>query len=211
MNRRNDSRQYSHACRRNFGDRHHVGFTLLELLVVVAIVIFLGGLVAPNVVSLVRENRVSQAAESVREVISISRTFALDAGFDYQFRYETNGQKFVVLPLDLEPADTGSTGEDTKRSDYMRLSGELDEDFRLHAVDDVDETIEVLEAAWFGQLDNALMLSQAKWSSPIIFRFDGTAADAGFQITTTNQLTVDLSVRGLTGGISVSRIYRESD
>ena len=79
------------------------------------------------------------------------------------------------------------------------------------AANDENQTIQSLEAAWFGQLDNALQLSQAIWSSPVIFRFDGTADDAEFQVTTDEQLTADFSVRGLTGRVSVSRVYREAD
>ena len=187
------------------------GFTLLELLVVVAILVVMAALVAPNVVNQVQENRVAQAAESVREVISRSRSFALDAGIDYQFRYEPNGRNFVVLPLELEASETSSTTGDSKTSNYVRISGELKDGYRLLAVTDDNETIESLEATWFGQLDDALQLSQAIWSSPIIFHFDGTADDAEFQVKTDEQLIVYLSVRGLTGSVSVSRVYKEAD
>ncbi|MEO2032139.1 MAG: prepilin-type N-terminal cleavage/methylation domain-containing protein [Planctomycetaceae bacterium] len=187
------------------------GFTLLELLVVVAILVVMAAMVAPNVVNQMQETRVAQAAESVRDVISRSRTFALDAGIDYQFRYEPNGRNFVVIPLELEPVDSNSSAGDSETSSYVRLSGELNEGFRLLAVDDDQQKIESLEAAWFGQLDNALQLSQASWSEPVIFRFDGTADDAAIQVTTDERLAADLSVRGLTGGVSVSRVYREAD
>jgi len=191
--------------------RGRPGFTLLELLVVVAILVVMAALVAPNVVSQVQETRVAQAAESVRDIIARSRTFALDTGIDYQFRYEPNGRKFVVLPVELEPSDSNSTGGRSETSNYLRLSGELNEGFRLLAADDDNQRIESLEANWFGQLDNALQLSQATWSSPIVFRFDGTADDADLQVTTDERLAADLSVPGLTGGVSVSRVYREAD
>jgi Tfp pilus assembly protein FimT len=171
----------------------------------------MAAMVAPNVVNQMQETRVAQAAESVRDVISRSRTFALDAGIDYQFRYEPNGRNFVVIPLELEPVDSNSSAGDSETSSYVRLSGELNEGFRLLAVDDDQQKIESLEAAWFGQLDNALQLSQASWSEPVIFRFDGTADDAAIQVTTDERLAADLSVRGLTGGVSVSRVYREAD
>ena len=197
------ARQYS-------GRNRRTGFSLLELLVVVAILVLLAALVAPNVIARMQESRVAQAAESVRDVIARSRTFALDAGIDYQFRYESNGRNFVVLPLEMEPVDSNSTFGDSETSNYVRLTGELDDGLRLLAIDD-DQTVESLETAWFGQLANSLQLSQAAWSSPIIFRFDGTADDAEFQVTTADQVAADLTVRGLTGSVSVSRVYREAD
>ena len=194
----------------NFKVRPRVGFTLLELLIVMGILVIMTGLIAPTVVRQVRETRVAQAAESVRETIARSRTLALDVGIDYQFRFEPNGRHFVVLPLELEPADTNSTVGESDTSNYLRLAGELSEDFRLQATSD-RPTVETLEVAWFGKLENALQLSDALWSSPVIFHFDGTAADAGFRVTTDEKLTVDLSVRGLTGSVAVSRVYTEAD
>lgn len=187
------------------------GFSLLELLVVVSIIVALSALVAPNVLEMVRKNRVARAAESVREILARCRTFALDAGIDYQFRYESNGQNFVALPMELEPATTNSTGGDADTSNYVRLAGELHDDFRLQPGDEGEQAVESLEVAWFGQLKNSLVLSQASWSAPIIFRFDGTAEDAEFQVTTDDSRTADLSVRGLTGAISVSQVYREAE
>ena len=187
------------------------GFSLLELLVVVALITVLASLVAPNVLQQLRENHVAQASESVRDVLAECRSFALDAGLDYQFRYEVGGRYFVALPMELEPSDANATAGESTDASYTRLAGQLDDGFRLQASADSTEATESLEAAWFGQLDNGLILSQATWSAPIIFRFDGSADGGGFRVTTDEKLTADLRVRGLTGGISVSRVYRESD
>jgi len=187
------------------------GFSLLELLVVVAIIGFLAAMVAPNVIAQVRENRVAQAAESVREVIVEARNFAIDSGIDYQFRYEPNGQRFVVLPRELEPGEANSTDSDSATGNYLRLSGQLEESIRFSAPEDSDEAIETLDSRWFGQLADALSLSQLNWSAPIVFRFDGRADDGAFRVVSESGLTADLEVRGLTAGIRVSRVYPEAD
>jgi len=195
----------------NAGSAVRPGFTILELLVVVGIIVVIASVTAPSIMSRIRENAVAQAAESVRDNLARSRTYAVDAGIDYQFRYEPGGRNFIVLPMELEPSDSNSTTGDLSTGNYIRLSGELDAEFQLTAIGDGQQTIESLEAAWFGQLENALQLSQMSWSSPIVFRFDGTADDGQFRLTTDSKLTADVTVRGLTGGVSVSSVYREAE
>jgi len=196
------------------GDRYPVrrgGFTLFELIVVMAVISVIAAMAAPAVLSRVRANAVAQGAESVRDILSRARTYAIDGGIDYQFRFEPSGRNFVVLPMELEPSDSNSTMPGDLASNYLRLSGELDEGFRLMPAASSLSAIESLEAAWFGQLDNALQLSQTNWSSPIIFRFDGTADDGQFRLVTDTKLAADVSVRGLTGAVAVSSVYPEAE
>lgn len=187
------------------------GFSLFELIIVVAILSAFAAMLAPNIINQVRENEVAQAAESVREAVAEARSLAIDCGVDYQFRYEPNGRSFVVLPRELEPDDTSSTDSDSQTGNYSRISGELDEGFHLRPPQDDETTIESLDAAWFGQLPDALRLSQANWSAPIVFRFDGRADDGSFRVTSESALVADLDVRGLTGSVTVSSVYPESD
>jgi len=187
------------------------GFSLLELIIVVAILSVFAAMVAPNVINQVRENEVAQAAESVRDVLSQARGFAIDSGIDYQFRYEPYGRSFVVLPRELEPDDANSTGGNSDIGNYARLSGELEEGFHMKAPEDEDPAAESLDAVWFGQLPDALKLSQANWSAPIVFRFDGRADDGAFRVTNDARLAADLNVRGLTGSVRVSSVYPEED
>ncbi len=89
------------------------GFSLLELIIVVAILSVFAAMVAPSAISQVRENEVAHAVESVREAVAEARSFAIDSGIDYQFRYEPYGRSFVVLPRELEPNDVNSTNADS--------------------------------------------------------------------------------------------------
>src|SRR5262245_9272864 len=92
------------------------GYTLFELLVVVAI---LATLVAPAWPALERfylEYRVRQAGQLVQARLAGTRVHAVDTGFDYQFRFEPEGQRFLVLPYDsqalatLQTASSPTTG-----------------------------------------------------------------------------------------------------
>lgn len=186
------------------------GFSLLELLIVIGLLVVVGAIAVPGFISRLRDSQVMRAADSVREVLAEARTFAIDSGIDYQFRYEANGQYFVVLPTEIEPSNSNSTTNDSSTSEYMRLSGQLDETLFLRAMDDQPEMSDRLEASWFGGLPDSGVLSQKSWSSPIYFRFDGSATDSRFRVMDEAGRVSELSVRGLTGAVRLSPVYTEA-
>ena len=189
---------------------HRSGFSLFELLIVLGLLVVIGAIAVPGFISRLRDSRVMRAADSVREVLAEARTFAIDTGIDYQFRYEVNGQFFVVLPTESEPTNSNSTTNDAGTSEYMRLSGQLDETLFLRAMDDEAEMSERLEASWFGGLPDSGVLSQKSWSPPIYFRFDGSATDSRFRVMDEAGRVSELSVRGLTGAVRLSPVYAEA-
>lgn len=190
------------------------GFSLAELLIVLALLLALAGLAAPALMDRLAESQVYRAAESVREVLAEARTFAIDTGIDYQFRYEVNGQYFVVLPEEIEPSTANSVTDDSDSSEYLRLSGQLNEGIQLRAADESSgdeerQATEQLSPAWFGGLPDAGMLSSKSWSAPIAFHFDGSASDGTFRVMDESGRTADISVRGLTGAVRLAAVYRE--
>ena len=183
------------------------GFSLMELLIVLALLVVVAGIAAPAMMDRLADSQVHRAADSVREVLSEARTYAIDSGIDYQFRYEVNGQFFVVLPTETEPTLSNSVSTDTGSSDYMRLSGQLQDTLFLRAMKDDSESSDKLEAIWFGSLPDAGVLTQKSWSAPIYFRFDGSADDRTFRVMDESGRTSELSVRGLTGAVRMTPVY----
>ncbi|MCA9036997.1 MAG: prepilin-type N-terminal cleavage/methylation domain-containing protein [Planctomycetaceae bacterium] len=186
------------------------GFSLMELMIVMALIVIVAGLAAPNLIERMKGNRVYSAADQVREVLSEARTYAIDSGIDYQFRYEPQGQFFVILPTEQEPSTSNSVSTGSETSEYMRLSGQLDEDLLIQPMPDESDTIERLEPLWFGGLPDAGTLATKSWSSPIYFRFDGSATDRRFRVTDPDGRTSELSVRGLTGAVRMTPVYQEA-
>lgn len=185
------------------------GFSLIELLIVLGIMVVLAGLATPSLISRMQDNRVFRAGETVRETLAESRSFAVDSGVDYQFRYVPGGQFFVVIPAELEPSNANSVFDSEATSDVMRLSGELSEELTVSAMPDAEDLVERLDPEWFGALPDSVRLSQQAWSGPILFRFDGTAEDGTFRVSDAEGRTVEISVRGLTGSVSMSQVYQE--
>ncbi|MCA9049669.1 MAG: type II secretion system protein [Planctomycetaceae bacterium] len=183
------------------------GFSLLELLMVTAILAMISALAAPQLMSMMRESAVFEAADRVREAMGDARRYAIDTGIDYEFRYEINGSSIVVLPteseLNLDESGTASTT--TER--YIRLSLELPESLRLHGTS-AEETSERLDPAVFGDLPGG-QLAQKNWSSPIVFRFDGTSSGAEVRVSDATGLTSSVTLRSLTGSARVSLVFQE--
>lgn len=187
------------------------GFSLLELMIVLAVLVVVASMAVPNLMEGLRAGEVQRAAELVRETLADARRIAIDSGIDYQFRYEVNGQSFVVIPTELEPTNTNSVTGEGEEGHYFRVVGELDEAFSLKAGgEDAEERPEQLEAVWFGDLSDAGTLASKSWSEPVYFRFDGSATDRVIKVVDEDRRTAELTVRGLTGSVRLAPVYTEA-
>ncbi|MEZ6126030.1 MAG: prepilin-type N-terminal cleavage/methylation domain-containing protein [Planctomycetaceae bacterium] len=182
------------------------GFTLMEIVIVVAILVAVSAMVAPQLMSMVREGVVFRQADEVREVMSEARRYAIDTGIDYEFRYELNGPGVVVLPTETE-LNVDEDNQSTTTEKYMRLFLELAEDIQLSSGDPLQQPSETLPPERFGDL-NATDLASRSWSTPVLFRFDGTAEDFELKVSDPSLLTSIVSVRGLTGATRTSQVYQ---
>ncbi|MEZ6059056.1 MAG: prepilin-type N-terminal cleavage/methylation domain-containing protein [Planctomycetaceae bacterium] len=186
------------------------GFSLMELMIVLGLLVAVAAIATPTLLSEMRNNRVYDAGETVREVLAESRRLAIDSGIDYQFRYEPNGQHFIVVPTEIEPKDSNSLIGEQSTSTYVRLTGDLGSGFRIRAMDDTQDTAERLGPEWFGNVQDGALLAQKSWSTARLFRFDGTSDDFKFRVTDDAERTVEISVRGLTGAVRLSQVYQGS-
>lgn len=186
------------------------GFSIFELIVVLAILAIIAAMAAPQLMSMIRESTVFEAADQVRETMGEARRFAIETGIDYEFRYELDGSTIVILPSELEQVVDETRGTSKTNDEYVRLSVELPETLRLNAGADMEETSERLEPSIFGSLGGT-QLSQKTWSQAVLFRFDGTSEDFELLVSDEQGLTSKVSIRGLTGSARVGQVYREED
>ncbi|MBL8810506.1 MAG: hypothetical protein JNM43_10050 [Planctomycetaceae bacterium] len=182
-------------------------FSLFELMLVLAILITVTSIAVPPMMDRLKNGKVQEAADLVRETLANARRYAIEAGVDYHFRYEVNGQFFVAIPAEPNPGLANNYSEDTEDIRVALESGELDEELMIAAMDGDESGAENLEAEAFNQLSNAGELAGKTWSKPIVFRFDGTAEDRTFRIMTTDRRTSEISVRGLTGAVRATQVF----
>ena len=184
------------------------GFSLFELLIVMTIIVTITAMAAPNMMERVRNGRVQEASEDVREVMAFARQQAIDSGVDYHVRFEVNGQAVVAIPAEPQPTLVNQAGSDSSLAEVLVMSLVLEpEKIFIRAVKGENAGGEQLEPAALANLDGNDNLSNRSWSTPILFRFDGSAEDRTFRVMDEENRTSEISVRGLTGSIKVAPVF----
>jgi prepilin-type N-terminal cleavage/methylation domain-containing protein len=187
------------------------GFSLFELLIVLAVIISVTAMAVPGLMDRLQNGRIQDAAEGVREVLANTRRYAIDSGVDYHFRFEVNGQAVVAIPA--EPSPTLANNFSADRSD-TRIPLEsliLDDEIFLRPLKGENPGGEQLESKAFATLAEAGDLANRTWSSPILFRFDGSAEDRTFRVMDEEGRAAEVSVRGLTGAVRVTPVFIMED
>lgn len=183
------------------------GFTLLELMIVVAIILAVTAMAAPGMMERVRSGRVEEAADAVSTMLANARTQAIDTGVDYHFRFELNGQCFVAIPAEVDVSIGNSNNSDSETAEFSYTAGNLPTTIFLRYSQNDESGSETLKGPAFGKLANAGEMASKNWSMPILFRFDGSSEDKTFRVMDEQQRSCDVSVRGLTGAISTSNVF----
>lgn len=186
------------------------GFTLLELLLVLAVMAVIAGLSWPRMMRYMNENSLKENVEVVRRELAATRIRAIESGLSYQFRYEPAKQTFVILPFD-RPEVVASDDPAVTPTQVKTMLGKISEDCafapprnsqgRMEGGQRMDET-------WLALLKNGALYQDTIWSQPILFRPNGESQDASLTIQDSVGNTILLKVRGLTGGVTVERLRR---
>lgn len=188
--------------------RFRQGFTLLELLLVLAVMAIIAGLSWPRMLRYMQENSLKQNVEVVRRELAATRILAIESGLTYQFRYEPTKQSFIILPFD-RPESVASQDPTAETTKVKTVVGLLSTDCFFHpAVDVHGNTLggQRLDEAWLGLLANGATYKDTIWSQPILFRPNGEGQDTRLSVQDSAGNLIELKVRGLTGSVSVERL-----
>lgn len=204
--------------------RLRAGFSLFELVLVLAALVVVLGISVPVMTRFLGEQTLREDVEDLRRELGGTRYKAIDSGLVYQFRFEPGGQKYVVLPFDrvemaAQTSDDGSAMVNAVASGMVRVySGQLATTNRFEAEPDsqaVSESgtlpTEQLPDEWLVLLPEGTSLKQTAWSLPILFYPDGTAENATFRIVDEDNRFQTITLRGLTGSVSILPVEQEED
>lgn len=147
--------------------------------------------------------RLRQAGQLVQVRMSAARVHAIDSGVPHQFRFEPGGQRFLVLPYDQQALAAQPGAGHT-----LKVTGKLPSTRAQFAATGGQGSGQPLPGGSLTGIANAADFGDAGWSAPILFFPDGTAMAATVVIRDKKSQMVTVSVRGLTGSVSVSKIER---
>lgn len=189
------------------------GFTLLELMIVLSVMVLMAAIVTPSIVAMRREAWLSEQTDHVRDAMAKARQYAVDQGIEYTFHYEVGGHHCVVLPAENEEdvsEATSESGQSASADEYDRALLELPEELRLTTPEGVEDEVESIDQKRFGSLVGN-QLEDKTWSKGVKFRFDGTCDDFELRVQDDSDLACNVTLRGLTGSVRTTQVYSESD
>jgi len=180
-------------------------FTIFELIIVMALLVTIVGLLWPALDNLHTEYRLRQAGQLVQARMAGARVHAIDWGMPWQFRYEPGGQRFIVVPYDQQSlySQTNAAKKPPRVAGVLPSTRASFEAGGLLA-----NGGQSVDPGWFSGMPNAEDFSGVAWSAPLVFHPDGTSGAARVVIRDKNSRIVTVSVRALTGGVTVSKIEK---
>lgn len=194
-------------CSRSHADG---GFTLLEMMLVLAILVALTAVTIPVVGRMYDTHRLQQAAMEVRTTLSAARLRAVDEGEAFECRFEPDGRHLVILARRDRGIRFGDKGAASSTVNHRAAAGihvELPQPLYFWTADDSRERLD--DRSIHGLADGDL-LGNRSWSPPVVFAANGSSTYAEFEIRDHEGRTVQLEVRGLTGAASASTVVKRS-
>lgn len=175
------------------------GWTLLELLLVLAILIVVAGIALVNFDSAYDEVKLNSAADTVRRSWAQARAEAIDTGIAYRFAVQPGTSRFRIAP-DLPEywsAGAAPTAESTESGQQLPI-----------VEDELPEKIVFDFGGGVSALDDAGVNAAATdWTPVLTFLPVGTAsADRDITLRLKNARPVRVRIRALTCSVKVETL-----
>ena len=203
------------------GPSGRVGYTLMELLLVLTVVAVIVAVAWPNIMRLSGRQKLPEAAERVRAVAASARVHAIESGLVYQFRYEPGGTHFLTVPFEreFESVSPNAKGTGTALGRFSKASGVLPTGVTFAAPTLTGSggsntgvmataTGQMIASTALEGLPDAGKLGTLSWSGPIQFQPDGSSMDMSLDLVDKRNQRITLRIRGVTGSIGVSRLHQ---
>lgn len=188
------------------------GFTLLELMLVLAVLVVIAAMTMPALGRVVETQRLKQGADQVRAAWMRTHLIAMRTGKLQMFRYENGGNRFRVETW--YAAEEEVEGKDATDDQNLRSAVQAPPE-----VEQGEQALpdDVVFSAGDAENDNRSLkieedVSQSSggggWSRPILFYPDGSTSTAHLVVSNKKGRAIRVDLRGLTGGVTVGEIEK---
>ena len=216
----NPSRHHNHLQLRG-------GFSLVELLIVMAVLAAVAGLVLPSMRGPLDKSRITGAAKELQASLAKARSLAIRESSQIVFRYEISGDRYMIERA-TGPVNAMITVLEDQSGTATTPSGLTSESAEVSAqsVDVTGESSLISQILREGRLPvgvtfaepvaSAFITSEPsavslrRWSDPIRFEPSGRTQDATIRVAGQRDFVVDVTLRGLTAMTSYSAPMRIS-
>lgn len=215
--------------------RRRAGYTLIEMLIVCAVLAALAGMSWPAMRSMLSKGRLQQGADDVQTTLRKARIEAVRSGTVMVLQYEPGGRRYRVAPwdavarggaLDAMSADTSGTNASgvSPLSEGAESAEQLMPQLPPVITPEIRELPVGVRFAPIGDTalyeadvtsDDVRALEQPAeqtlephWAAPVVFQANGRSENAEIRLMDDRRFVIDLSLRGLTGIATATAPYR---
>ena len=207
------------------------GFTLLEMLLVLAIIATVGALAAPSFESMISSRKIKHNTETLALELAEARLEAIRTGQAQVFTAVVGGTNFSIEPwldgYDQVNASAGATIQNSASGEWIQtdssgesyasmaseeMSQSLDSGVQFYQVDNLLDSRNAAATetqSGAGPGGNALASSAGSGlsgeSNPILFYPDGSSTTAKIQLIDDRGRRMIIEIRGVTGRINFYR------
>jgi Tfp pilus assembly protein FimT len=190
------------------------GFTMVELLLVLGIVVIIGAMSWPSIQHAYEGIRLKKAAEQVLAAFGHARVQAMSKGLPQVFRFEQGTNRYTIEAVADDSAATELSG--SVSSSVVTVGGGSSSASQstgpcAHQIPDGfvfssgQRTLDNRTATTESELSGS---SQSSDAPPIIFYPDGQASEASVTVTDPHDgRSISVSIRGLTGISRLSQVF----
>jgi prepilin-type N-terminal cleavage/methylation domain-containing protein len=177
-------------------------YTLVELMLVLALFVVLGAMAYPELQGPIARQRLKSAAETIRGAWNNARSDAMMTGEIHLFRYEPGSGNYAVqrwINADTSSSSGPSAGSTTASDEPLSLPDEVE----FLAGEQVDA-----RAAYEAE---AMSGAETGSAPSVMFYPDGSTSTVELEIANIYDTRVRISMRGLTGVVTVSAPYESGE
>jgi prepilin-type N-terminal cleavage/methylation domain-containing protein len=188
-------------------------FTLIEILLVLAVLVAIAAVSAPALRGTMRRQKLQSAADAVRADLTRAHVQAMKTGRVQVFRAEIGGRKYKLEPYigGDDAIESIAGAQDTSGKVYG--TGVFDPSAAVVKERELPEGTTFIEGDTITASRSAAIEAElyelgqdAAWSEPILFYPDGTCSDAHVVVGNEQQVGLRLDLRGMTGVVTLGEI-----